>query len=57
MAEHSRISDRLDWNRMLGFEQIPEARTSIRDETATRLGAKVGNKLGGKIGSKRGVKR
>ena len=62
--EKSRLSARIDWNRMLGFEQIADARDSIR-ETASRMpgpkvgqkvGEKVGVKLGGKVGSKVGNK-
>ena len=50
MVNDSRISARLDWNRMLGFEQITDARQAIREETATRFSAKVGNKVGQKVG-------
>lgn len=47
------ISAKLDWKRMLGFEQVD--RLSARN--AGRMGAKVGGKVGGKIGTKRGIKR
>jgi hypothetical protein len=50
------IATKLDWNRMLGFEQVPEARQAIRDESAAPLGAKVGEKLGDKVGLKTGTK-
>jgi hypothetical protein len=51
----SGISAKIDWNRMLGFEQISEARESVRDDSA-RLAAKVGNKVGEKVGLKLGQK-
>ncbi|HVF83822.1 MAG TPA: hypothetical protein VM913_06600 [Sphingomicrobium sp.] len=54
------VSAKLDWNRLLGFDQIVEHRPSIRNETTGKLeakvGAKVGNKLGVKIGAKLGLK-
>ena len=53
---NSRISKKLDWNKMLGFEQIVEARDSLRDEGTTQLGAKVGEKVGEKVGVKIGQK-
>jgi hypothetical protein len=46
----------LDWNRLLGFEQIADRRTAL---TEGRIGAKVGGKGGvfvGRIGSKVGGK-
>ena len=49
------MSAKLDWNQMLGFEQIPEVRDVIRAESST-LGAKVGQKTGTKAGLKAGVK-
>jgi hypothetical protein len=47
------ISTKLDWNRLLGFEQVAADREAIR---GSRLGSKVGTKVGGKIGVKIGVK-
>lgn len=41
---------KLDWSRMLGFEQITDRRSVSRQ--ATTLGAKVGSKLGSKPGLK-----
>ena len=49
-----RISERLDWNRMLGFEQIAAERTALRE--GNRLDAKVGVKVGVKVGAKVGLK-
>ena len=54
--DKSRVSAKLDWNRMLGFEQITEERDSIRDESARALGPKVGHKVGEKTGLKVGIK-
>jgi hypothetical protein len=54
--DKSRVSTKLDWNRMLGFEQITEERDSIRDEAARALGPKVGRKVGEKTGLKLGAK-
>ena len=48
-----KATSKLDWNRMLGFEQIAGARKSISTET---LGPKVGVKVGVKIGAKQGIK-
>jgi hypothetical protein len=48
-----KISAKLDWNRMLGFEQVAEDRAALRDG---RVGAKVGGKVGVKVGVKLGVK-
>ncbi len=48
------ISSKLDWTRMLGFEQIAESR--VNGQGNRKLGAKVGSKLGGKIGLKAGLK-
>lgn len=45
------IGSKLDWTRMLGFEQIADQRSN-----AVKLGAKVGNKVGNKLGVKAGVK-
>jgi hypothetical protein len=55
-----KLADRLDWNAMLGFQQVAENRSSLRSGTSQRLGAKVGEKPGIKptitIGSKIGLK-
>jgi hypothetical protein len=48
------MSSKLDWTRMLGFEQIADTRNA--DKANARLDAKVGNKVGGKIGTKPGMK-
>lgn len=44
------IGSKLDWSRMLGFEQIADQRSSKRE------GALLSAKVGGKIGNKAGVK-
>ena len=49
-------SSKLDWKRMLGFEQIAEERDSIREATARTLNPKVGKKIGEKLGVKVGTK-
>ena len=63
-----RLADRLDWNRMLGFEQVADDRGALRASAETRLGPKVGPKpglkpvngntlrIGAKIGAKLGAK-
>ena len=60
-----RLADRLDWNRMLGFEQVSDARGALRASAESRLGPKVGPKpglkplgesIGLKIGAKVGLK-
>lgn len=54
-----KLADRLDWNAMLGFEQVVDSRGSVRAGTQQRLGAKVGGKPGTKaiaIGVKTGLK-
>jgi hypothetical protein len=62
-----RLAERLDWNRMLGFEQVADDREALRAAGSARLGAKVGDKPGvkvitrgdrisAKIGSKFGLK-
>ena len=66
------IAAKLDWNKMLGFEQITDVRDAFGREGAARVGRKtgdksglktgfktgnkVGNKLGSKIGNKPGIK-
>lgn len=62
-----RLADRLDWNQLLGFEQVAEDRGVVRAAGSHRLGSKVGGKpgvksmtkgdrIGGKIGLKIGGK-
>ena len=63
-----RLADRLDWNRMLGFEQVADDRGALRASAETRLGPKIGPKpglkpiaeiglkIGAKIGAKIGLK-
>lgn len=59
-----RLADRLDWNDMLGFEQIVDNRADIRSMADDhRMGAKVGPKptgqasvIGSKVGEKTGTK-
>lgn len=57
---NKKLADRLDWNEMLGFEQVVDSRGSIRSDAGQRLGAKVGEKPGIKptlkIGTKTGQK-
>ena len=50
-----KISSKLDWTRMLGFEQIAEDRSTIQDRDC-KIAAKVGGKMGVKRGQKVGVK-
>jgi hypothetical protein len=47
-------SSKLDWTRMLGFEQIADTR--VADQGDAKLHAKVGQKVGQKVGSKIGTK-
>jgi len=47
------ISAKLDWGRMLGFEQMDRAAV----QATCKTGAKVGDKVGVKFGLKRGSKR
>jgi hypothetical protein len=51
----NKISSKLDWNRMVGFEQIADQR-AVFAPTAGNLSPKVGIKLGLKVGIKIGVK-
>jgi hypothetical protein len=46
------MSSKLDWNRMLGFEQVADTRLAA----SAKLGAKVGDKGGATIGAKLGAK-
>ena len=41
-----KLSSKLDWNLMLGFDQIAGDRLSLR--SGAKLAAKVGNKTGDK---------
>jgi hypothetical protein len=50
------ISTRLDWNRMLGFEQIAAERRALHGKLGSKVGVKLGVKVGGKIGVKIGSK-
>lgn len=50
---------KLDWSRLLGFDQSPETEVDLRGTTpAERLEAcaELGAKVGGKIGSKNSVR-
>lgn len=55
-----KLADRLDWNAMLGFEQVVDSREALRSDGRERLGAKVGEKPGVKpvsgISAKTGLK-
>ena len=42
-----RVAEKLDWNRMMGFEQIAADRELLRTQ---KLSAKVGQKVGQKLG-------
>ena len=46
-----KLSTKLDWNQMLGFEQIASDRSTVG-----RIGAKVGGKPDMKVGAKIGGK-
>jgi hypothetical protein len=55
----NRIASKLDWTRMLGFEQIADSRIAAQDRNAKldpKVGIKVGLKVGVKIGTKTGLK-
>ena len=53
----NKISSKLDWTRMLGFEQIASDRAALNGGSlGGKTGAKIGGKVGGKIGTKQGVK-
>jgi hypothetical protein len=49
------LSSKLDWTRMLGFDQISDMRGKLNTDV-TRVGSKVGGKIGTKLGIKVGVK-
>ena len=48
-----KIASKLDWTRMLGFEQIADNRAAAQDRNS-RIDAKVGGKIGSKPGLKGG---
>ena len=55
----TKLASKLDWTRMLGFEQIAGDRSMVSkigakvgSKTDIKLGLKVGAKIGVKIGSK-----
>ena len=52
----NKLADRLDWNAMLGFEQIVDSRDSLRAASQARLGTKTGGKPAEAIGTKTGGK-
>lgn len=52
-----KTAKKLDWNRMLGFEQITDVRESNPDVLGPKVGAKTGQKVGGKVGNKLGTKQ
>jgi len=51
-----KLADRLDWNAMLGFEQVVDSRESLGMTNQDRLGAKTGGKPTEAIGTKTGGK-
>jgi len=51
----TKLSSKLDWNRMLGFQQITSDRSKIGKLDA-KVGAKIGGKPGLKVGAKLGLK-
>jgi hypothetical protein len=51
----NKLASKLDWTRMLGFEQVADARSALA-ETNGKVGAKVGGKIGDKAGVKLGLK-
>lgn len=53
MNRDCNASAKLDWTRLLGFDQVIDRRDLVRD---ARLTGKVGEKVGEKIGDKGGVK-
>ena len=48
-----KIASKLDWTRMLGFEQIADHRAAASNQSS-RIDAKVGTKIGSKPGLKGG---
>ena len=50
----NKIASKLDWTRMLGFEQIADTRATAK--VGNKVGVKVGVKLGVKLGAKIGLK-
>lgn len=54
----NKAGSKLDWNRMLGFEQIVDVRQSTASKQLTpKVGTKTGVKLGAKVGNKIGLKQ
>lgn len=54
-----KVASKLDWNRMLGFEQITDARegtSTLSPKVGQKTGVKLGMKVGAKIGVKAGIK-
>ncbi len=49
------MPSKLDWTRMLGFEQIADIRVAS-PKGSEKLDVKVGLKVGGKLGLKAGFK-
>ena len=46
-----KLSSKLDWTRMLGFDQVASNRLAVKTN-----GGKLDAKVGGKIGGKPGIK-
>ncbi len=53
----TKAGSKLDWNRMLGFEQIADTRQSESNQLAPKVGTKTGLKVGAKVGNKVGAKQ
>lgn len=53
----TKAGSKLDWNRMLGFEQITDVRDCGKEPLAPKVGVKTGVKVGTKVGTKIGVKQ
>ena len=54
MVMHNSLP-KLDWTRMLGFDQIADTRATVA-YVSDKLRGKVGVKIGGKLGLKAGLK-
>lgn len=52
-SDRENMMKKLDWTRLLGFDQVANDRTVLRE---SRLGSKIGAKPGVKLGVKLGVK-
>jgi hypothetical protein len=53
-----KAGSKLDWNKMLGFEQITDIRqASNSEQLGPKVGVKTGIKLGTKVGNKIGLKQ